>query len=191
MKLADSVNDWLGVNDRDVKVHLGSDGDPFASHVYRHFMSNTPLKDNIKYSLLTNALMLPEFHSKVPGIMSRCSDLGMSIDGASQDTYESLRLGGKWHKAKEALAFIGNLRQNSEFYFSMHMVVQQDNWHEIREMLSMAKLYNADRLYLNRIEDWNTGIDFQTQTFIHTRQFRELLAEVSSDPLIHNNVISF
>ena len=42
IQLADKINDWLSTYNNPVQVHIGSDGDPFASHVYRHFMEHTP-----------------------------------------------------------------------------------------------------------------------------------------------------
>ena len=61
IRLADKINDWLHSYEHPIQVHIGSDGDPFASHVYRHFMEQTPEHDNIKYSILTNGLMFKEF----------------------------------------------------------------------------------------------------------------------------------
>ena len=51
IKLADKINDWLYNYQHPIQIHIGSDGDPFASHVYRHFMEHTPEKENIKYTL--------------------------------------------------------------------------------------------------------------------------------------------
>jgi len=95
IRLADRINDWLREYQHPIQVHIGSDGDPFASHVYRHFMDQTPERDNIKYSILTNALMFKEFAPRVPYVINNLNELGVSIDGASKDTYEKLRLGGK------------------------------------------------------------------------------------------------
>mgnify|MGYP003313889200 FL=1 len=49
IKLADMINEWLYDYEHPIQVHIGSDGDPFASHVYRHFMDQAPERDNIKY----------------------------------------------------------------------------------------------------------------------------------------------
>ena len=110
VRLADKINEWLHTHDKPIQVHIGSDGDPFASHVYRHFMEQTPERDNIKYSILTNALMFREFHPRVPYVIRNLNELGVSIDGASKDTYEKLRLGGRWDKVNENLQSIASIR---------------------------------------------------------------------------------
>ena len=160
IRLADRINDWLHRNEHAVQVHIGSDGDPFASHVYRHFMSRTPARNNITYSLLTNGIMLPEFHEQVPHVMNGLRELGVSMDGATKNTYEKLRLGGRWDKITHALGEIKRLRGVYDFRFILHFVVQRDNYHEMSDMVALARRYGADRVWLNRITDWQTLDDF-------------------------------
>jgi len=188
IKLADRINEWLYNYSNPIKVHIGSDGDPFASHVYRHFMKHTPVRDNIKYSLLTNGLMFRDFHTSIPHVINNMTELGVSIDGASSGTYEKLRLGGKWDKIMEALNFVSGLKQEHNFQFSLHMVVQQENWHEMESMLHLAHRHNVDRVYFNKIEDWNTDIDFDSQTFMESEEFKKSIYRVSTDPIAWNNV---
>ena len=198
IKLADSINDWLREHDQEIKVHIGSDGDPFASHVYRHFMEQTPERENIKYSILTNGLMFKEFHTRVPYVIRNLTDLGVSIDGASKDTYERLRLGGKWEKILEALECIADAKKKHGFQFGLHMVVQQDNHHELDDMLELGRTYGADRVYFNKIEDWNTNMDFNKQTFTQLPEFIRSLKHIADSnhsstgnvPVVYNNVIS-
>ena len=160
IRLADRINQWLTEQTHGIQVHMGSDGDPFASHVYRHFMEHTPKRDNIRYSILTNGLMFKEFHTRVPEIIDNLDELGVSIDGASRDTYERLRLGGRWDKVMENLECISELRRRLGFRFTLHMVVQRGNYHEMMDMVEMGKALGADEVYLNRITDWNTLDDF-------------------------------
>ena len=183
VRLADSINDWLHDYDQPVKVHIGSDGDPFASHVYRHFMEQTPERDNIKYSLLTNALMFKEFHHRIQNVIRNLDDLGVSIDGASRDTYEKLRLGGRWDKINENLECIAELKNRHNFKLGLHMVVQADNWHEMDDMLALAHKHKADRVYFNKIEDWNTNLDMERQKFTHLAEFIEMAKRVDRDPI--------
>jgi len=188
IRLADRINDWLQNYNKPLQVHIGSDGDPFASHVYRHFMEQTPKRDNIKYSILTNGLMFQDFHTKVPHVIDNLDQLAVSIDGASKETYEKLRLGGKWEKILEGLEYMAELKKEHRFRLDLHMVVQQENWHEMENMLELGHKYGVDRVYFNKIEDWNTGIDFKLQDFIRLDEFKKSIYRVSTDPVAWNNV---
>ena len=159
IRLADKINDWLHTYNHPIQVHIGSDGDPFASHVYRHFMEHTPVRDNIKYSILTNGLMVKDFYPQVPHIIENLTELGVSIDGATKETYEKLRLGGKWDSINRNLECITELKEQHNFRFVLHMVVQKDNWQEIPAMVELGERLGIDELLFNKIQDWNTGQD--------------------------------
>lgn len=154
VRLADKINHWLSTRTSPVQVHIGSDGDPFASHVYRHFMEHTPSNPNINYSLLTNGLMFKEFHETIPQVMCNLTNLGVSMDGATKQTYEKLRLGGKWDKITDNLKTIADLKSTHKFQLAMHFVIQRENFHEMEMFIELAAKYKADRVYLNKIEDW-------------------------------------
>jgi len=171
IRLADRINDWLRKCRHPIQVHIGSDGDPFASHVYRHFMHRTPERDNIKYSILTNGLMFKEFHAKVPGVINNLQELGVSIDGATKETYEKLRVGGKWDKILEGLECMAQQKQKHGFRFILHFVVQRDNYHEMEKIIDLGEEYGADRVWLNKIEDWGTDNDFHTQDIWQTPDY--------------------
>jgi len=180
IRLADRINEWLYDYDHDIQVHIGSDGDPFASHVYRHFMEQTPERDNIKYSILTNALMFREFHTRVPYVMRNLNELGVSIDGASRETYEKLRLGGRWDKVNENLQSIADAKQKHGFKFILYFVVQKDNHHEMDDMLSLGERYGADRVNFSLIEDWGTMPDFKSKLPpLDDPAFKEMLERCS------------
>lgn len=183
IRLGDKINEWLHTYQKSVQVHIGSDGDPFASHVYRHFMEHTPERNDIKYSILTNALMLKEFSPRVPNVINNLKELGVSIDGASKATYEKLRLGGKWEKIKENLQYISQLKHRQGFKFVLHFVVQKDNYHEMKDIVLLGEKYNADRVWFSRIQDWNTWSDFREHNiFDHGhpqhQHFREYLTKL-------------
>ena len=178
IRLADKINDWLHSYEHPIQVHIGSDGDPFASHVYRHFMEQTPERDNIKYSILTNGLMFREFHHKVPHVINNLQELGVSIDGASKETYEKLRMGGRWDKIIEGLECMAEQKQKHGFRFILHFVVQKDNYHEMETIIDLGEQYGADRVWLNKIEDWGTSDDFHTQDIWGTPDYKQHLSKV-------------
>jgi len=70
------------------------------------------------------------------------------------------------------------------------MVVQQDNWREMPMMLDLADTHDADKVYFNRIQDWNTGIDFDKQDFVDDAEFQGLLADVNKHPKAHASTLA-
>tara|TARA_X000000950_G_C13865944_1_gene640730 strand:+ start:523 stop:1152 length:630 start_codon:yes stop_codon:yes gene_type:complete len=186
IKLADRINEWLYDYEHPIQVHIGSDGDPFASHVYRYFMAQTPHRDNIKYSILTNGLMFKEFHTRVPYVINNLQELGVSIDGATKNTYEKLRLGGRWEKILEGLECMAEQKQKHGFRFILHFVVQKGNYHEMEDIIDLGRQYGADRVSLNRITDWQTYDDFGWHDVVapgHPEhvQFKEQFAKIETD----------
>ena len=184
IKLADRVNEWLCLCDHPVQVHIGSDGDPFASHVYRYFMDHTPERDNIKYSILTNGLMFREFHTRVPYVIRNLNELGVSIDGASKETYEKLRLGGSWDKINSNLDCMADAKQKHGFQFILHFVVQKDNHHEMDDMLALGERYGADRVNFSLIEDWGVLPNFKSKLPpLEDPEFKKMLDRCSRSEL--------
>jgi len=181
--LADKINQWLEGRTEQIQVHIGSDGDPFASHVYRHFMEHTPRRDHIKYSILTNGLMYREFRHRIPHVIRNLNTLSVSIDGATPATYEALRRGAKWQKLLEATEAMAEDKHANGFRLEWHMVVQRGNWREMPALLDMASSNSVDRLYFNRIQDWQTGLDFTQQKLEDSDEFRSLVREIEKHPI--------
>jgi MoaA/NifB/PqqE/SkfB family radical SAM enzyme len=157
IKLIDKVLKFLESQKHNIQVHIGSDGDPFASIVYRYFMLKTKHFQNLKYSMQTNGLLIKKNFHKFKHITDNLTQIGISIDGASKQTYEELRQGGVWEKLLENLEFLKTIKK---FKIHFHFVVQQKNYHEIESFIDLGIKYNADKIFLNRITDWGTLLDF-------------------------------
>jgi MoaA/NifB/PqqE/SkfB family radical SAM enzyme len=161
LKLADKILKFLNNNsEKKINIHIGSDGDPFASIVYRYFMKKTKNLKNLKYSIQTNGLLIKKNFYKFKHILENLDKIGISIDGATKQTYESLRVGGKFEKIIENLEF---LKEIKNFDMHLHFVVQQKNYHEIEDIIQLGLKYNVDKIYLNKITDWNTIENFKEQ----------------------------
>jgi hypothetical protein len=65
------------------------------------------------------------------------------------------------------------------------MVVQQDNWREMPKMLELGKKYKVNRIYFNKIENWNTGLDFSKQTFTEEKGFKDMVKQMTPDPIAY------
>ncbi len=156
--LADKIIDYISGSKETIDVHLGSDGDPFASLVYRYFIRKTKNFDNIRYSVQTNGLLLKKMYDKNKTMFDKLETLNLSIDGASAATYENLRLGGNFENIIDNLEFIK--KNSKKFLLILHVVLQKKNFKEIFLFIDLAKQYNFDRIYFNKIENWNTNLNY-------------------------------
>lgn len=159
-RLADKVIDFIGSQKQTINVHIGSDGDPFASLVYRYFIRKASLLSNITFTVQTNGLLVKKIHIKNKNLFNNLKTLNVSMDGATPNTYQKLRRGGSFHKILENLEEIKKLKSVYNFSFIIHYVVQSDNFKEMLDMVELAKQYDADRLWFNRITNWNTYKNF-------------------------------
>lgn len=74
---------------------LNGYGDIFYSRVCRHILKNSNIDEfpNLKYKFITNAILLtPQEWDNFPGIHNMVESIRVSIDAATQETYEKVRL---------------------------------------------------------------------------------------------------
>lgn len=182
-QLADKIIEYVKKQSHTINMHVGSDGDPFASLVYRYFIKNIKDLPNVRFTIQTNGLLIKKMYQRHLNMFEKLDVLNISIDGATKATYEKLRRGGSFDKIIENLESARLLKEKYGFKFNLHFVVQQNNWWEMPLMLKLAYRYNTDELFFNKIQDWNTGINFATQTFFTDTRFIEMLGQVRKDPL--------
>jgi len=161
IKIIDKIIKFLKTLNHRVLVHIGSDGDPFASLIYRHFMRESADIKNLDFSFQTNGLLLKQMYKRTKKIWGRTRKIGVSIDGATKETYERLRLGGSYDKLLENLEFLKEKKKEYNFKFYFHFVVQKGNYHEMLKIIELAEKYDVDSVCLNKIEDWNTYKHFK------------------------------
>ncbi len=157
LSLADKIIDFLR-DKENILIHIGSDGDPFASLVYRYFIRNVPDTKSFRFNFQTNGLLIKKMFKRLGNIVDRINEINISIDGASEQTYESLRRGGKFASILDNLEFLKEY--SDRFKINIHMVVQHSNWHEMSKMLELAEKFNVNKVWFNKIQDWNTTKNF-------------------------------
>ena len=160
LALVDKILKFLQTRTQPIQLHIGSDGDPFASLIYRRLMLKTKELSNITYSMQTNGLLLKKNFHKFKHITDNLDQIGISIDGATKSTYEKLRRGGVYELMLENLEFLKSIKN---FKIHLHFVVQQSNYHEIESLIELGIKYDADKIFLNKITDWNTMRNFKEQ----------------------------
>jgi len=185
MKIMEQVLAFMHRRSDPLLVHIGSDGDPFASILYRTLMKKAPDKDCFSYSLQTNGLLFKQMYPRVRHVIDKANHINVSIDGASRHTYETLRRGGDWDKIQHNLQFIGE-KKSSGYRFELHMVVQKSNWHEMPAMLELARRVGADEVKFTKLADWGTFDSFESQQPpTDSTEFMDMLERCESDPIGH------
>ena len=180
----------------DIENNLGSDvetmtlcggAEPFFSKSIFNFMRNFDSSKfpNLKHiHLHTNANLWTESTwnkiSKVHPFVKSCE---ISIDGATKETYEKVRLGGNWELLMNNLEFIKTIDTLKRIRFSF--VVQKNNYKEMYLFYRMVKDITRGsnkkiEILFNGITDWGS----------YTKEkFKEQEIHNESHPLFNDFII--
>lgn len=158
---------------------LGS-GEVFASAACSAFLKTLTVEEcpNLAIYLITNAqLFTKERWGEFKNLDRFPLLINISIDAAQKQTYEKLRLGGKWETLLNNLDFIAQLRKAGnarELIFNF--VVQLENYRQIPEFVELGKRYAADAVYFQFMTNWGTTSqeDYQrNNVFYHDNPHRQ------------------
>jgi MoaA/NifB/PqqE/SkfB family radical SAM enzyme len=180
MQLAKRIIEYIAIKDHPITLHIGSDGDPFASLVYRYFIKQTKNFLHVRFSVQTNGLLVKKMFQRHEDMFKKLDVLNVSIDGSSLGTYEQLRRGGSFKKIIENLEFIKEIKLKLNFKFIIHFVVQAENYQEMPGIIELAKKYSADHVWLNKITNWNTFANFEEKNIMNPahvkhREYKDVL----------------
>jgi len=146
--------------DRHFRVNVTGSGDPFASTVFREFLYGLEGDDfpNLKISLQTNGVLLtPRTWQRLAGIRDNISDILVSFDAATPETYAITRRGGHWPTLLANVRRLGALRASGELRFlRLDFVVQQANYREMPEFADLARELGADQAGFSMLLNWGT-----------------------------------
>ena len=177
-------------------------GDAFGSYIFRTFLQTVVSEQapNLEFiEILTNGLLLKRYwHTLSPFAREKISRIMISIDAATEGTYLFNRRGGDWKLLHENLEFAQHLQSTNQIYkFGTNMVVQNNNYLEIKDFVKMCESYGARNIELQIIEpdfirDLKHGDYFQEwcSKAVHekTHKNHEDLLRVIKDPFFDRYV---
>jgi hypothetical protein len=138
------------------EITISQSGEALASgHSLRILKSLTPSKyPDLKVELFTNmTLVSPRMWESLGESAGCIKKIFMSVDGATPATLEKLRRGLKWPRLLEALEFVRELRLGGRLEATtLQLVLQKDNFRELRELLDLAATYCLDTVMISKIE---------------------------------------
>lgn len=155
-----TILDGLGKNLQYINYYF--QGEPFINPNFLDVVAEAR-KRNIYVLTSTNAHFIsPETAEKI--IDSGLSEIIISIDGASQKTYENYRIEGSLDKVIEGtenLVKAKNNRKSKLPIITFQFLVSKQNEHEIEKIKSMKSEMGVDELRFKTIQvyDYKTGND--------------------------------
>lgn len=177
-------------------VYITGSGDAFGSPHFRGILKEicAPEYEHVEITLGTNGqLITPRLWEEFKPLHARFRDITISIDGATPETFERLRRGSTWEKLLRTMSVIEQARRSGVIRRVMvNMVVQEQNFREMRPLLELCKGWAVDGVRFYRIRQWGNVVpgafrDSDVANPLHPRH-PEFLAEfahpIFGDPIV-------
>ena len=138
-----------------VEVKLQGMGEPFLGKSYVEMIAYARAQD-IWVRSTTNASLLHLNDNARRVIDADICELQVSIDGATQKTYETIRLGGRFDPVTDNCRLLNRYaREADKKRTRMWTVVQKENFHEVGQLPALAADLGFDRMTLSLdLNDW-------------------------------------
>ena len=144
-------------------LNMNSTGDPFISPACVYLMDHvTGIKDFSELHLHTNGLKLTkrwwDTHERLHPLVRH---LQLSLDAGDKESYEKVRLGGKWETIMENIEFIGKeLRKERDVDVSVNIILQKDNYKSLPKFLEISHKWDFHAC-ISKINKWKHLSDEQ------------------------------
>jgi len=133
-------------------VQLATAGEPLMAESFREQLKIAK-KYSVKVDLVTNATLLAD--DLINEILSVTNCLKVSIDGATKETYESIRIGAKFEQVIENIKrfnyFRRNIQQDRRPRLALLYVLMRRNIEEIPQFMKLAKELEAESVTMTHV----------------------------------------
>jgi sulfatase maturation enzyme AslB (radical SAM superfamily) len=135
-------------------------GEPFISEVYMDLMNYIvgTGKTNIQSIIQTNGSYLKKHAALLSGFLPHVSELRISFDAGTAETYRRLRANGDWTTLLDNVRFVKQLidQQGVATKLTADFVVQTDNYKEIPEFVKTCQDIGITNINLQKMWNWGT-----------------------------------
>lgn len=147
-----NVMSWLDSWTSPTLITLTGNGDALASHITRPLVLEYQAKENIQFELKTNGLLLEKIMSR-SSIKNNVWNYSISVDAATEETYEDVRRPGRWKDLLRNLDWLKNNRGST--LVLMNFVVQRKNYKEIPRFIEWCRELGFLPCFIP-LNDWGT-----------------------------------
>jgi MoaA/NifB/PqqE/SkfB family radical SAM enzyme len=141
LKWADHIVELLKTFNNDCTITMSGNGDPFASLIYRPMLMNTVVNVKHQYRIMTNGLLLKKLLKK-SSIYKNIKEYSISIDAGDTETYERVRLKGKWNVLIENLDFLKQeLIDQKDISVVLNFCLHKENLSSLKNFVELLEKY--------------------------------------------------
>ncbi|WP_298435833.1 radical SAM protein [Geobacter sp.] len=161
-------------------LYLSCGAEPFLTNGFERYIQIAG-QYHIPYTgYITNGLLFTE-DIIVSSVENRITEITISIDGATKETYEYIRQGGNFDQLMSKL----QLYQDTVARFKkplpllrFNYTVTRTNYQEMPLLVDLAARFGVSTVKFRIYEDWGGALDFKEESLLgHERSFNESLAE--------------
>lgn len=165
--------------DKKIELTLDTTGEVFASPFLLDFLDNIKSKDfpNLEIDILSNGLLAQDRWHRLGEMQNHVRRITVSYDSPDPETYTKLRRGGDYDDLIRNLAFLKHKKRENQMTFNVRMVVQQDNYHQMKQFYDFSQQFDVDQVQFQRIMNWGTFSALQFSSSIDVFDERSPLRE--------------
>jgi molybdenum cofactor biosynthesis enzyme MoaA len=161
----DTVNEYVhSIGEHLLEIELSGSGEVFYSPFGLTFLRSLSRSvfPSMKVHIVTNGqLLTAALWESLGRAQSFIKRIDVSIDAATKETYEAIRIGASWNRLCDNLLFMSQLRQTGVVdMLTFNFVVSVRNFREIPQFLHMAEKYGADMVVMTALQDWGNGMRY-------------------------------
>lgn len=177
-----------------IKFTLSGDGDPFASLIYRHLLSNLDVTDKpVEIEIVTNGILAKAHWYKMSGVHKNIVRFKISFDAGSDEVYNITRRGGDWNKLLNSVKYIKMWQQenNTDMVLTANFVVQHANYKDMVKYAILCDELGFDEINFQKIVDWGTFSDFAQEAVWQSThpEYHDFL-KLLHDPCLNNSKVN-
>jgi wyosine [tRNA(Phe)-imidazoG37] synthetase (radical SAM superfamily) len=163
MKISDHLAQLVSKFEKNIQFEVSGDGDPFASLVYRNFLSKVKFNDPLScFFINTNGILLKDYWEVVERIISNLSLVKISLDAGTEEVYNKTRRLGSWGKVIENLRWLIEYKKQNNYDFQVitNFVAQAENVNDIVTYYDLVSSMGVDEIHYQKVTDWGTWKNF-------------------------------
>lgn len=126
-------------------IYFGIGGEPTIHPLFCDFVQQAH-SHGLKVNITTNGMTL--YRRKIAEACANyVDDVTISIDGATKETFEKIRIGASWEKLMRGIEMLNQQRNTkSNFNLTINMALMRDNIQELPELVDLAHEWGVNRI---------------------------------------------